>query len=538
MKINTPVTNNEVFMQPGKPIVSKTDLKGAITYVNQTFVDISGFSRGELLGKNHNVVRHPDMPPEAFAYLWDTVKLDLPWHGFVKNRCKNGDFYWVEAYVTPLKENGRTIGYMSVRDIPKREDIKSAETLYQAVRAGKVSLAGLTKPKLADLSFLKRMDAFFILLSLLLLGSAIGEFMQAHATVDYVLFVISTIALALTVATRFNLHKEISNFLSQAHHALNQLAEGSFQFKITVQRKNEFGRILMNLESMRINLRAIIADVVLAAKNVDAGSQHVQREMQGLLRNSNGQADRVTSTSGAIEQMHHTIESASQHTKTTEEMALATTATVQRGSQQMANSIASVERIVLVVNESRSTILNLNESIHKIEELTRTIKEVAEQTNLLALNAAIEAARAGENGRGFAVVADEVRKLAERTARSTLDITATVASIQQATATATHSMDSAVTEVGNGTRLINESSSSLSDILAASLKEMEMAHEISVMLQQQASAAQDIASNMNEIQTLACQNTESIRNTERTTEGLAQTSSELNLLVKHFEKSL
>jgi len=538
MKINTPVTNNEVFMQPGKPIVSKTDLKGAITYVNQTFVDISGFSREELLGKNHNMVRHPDMPPEAFAYLWDTLKLDIPWRGLVKNRCKNGDFYWVEAYVTPLKENGRTIGYMSVRDIPKREDIKAAESLYDAVRTGKVSLAKLTKPKLADLSFMKRMDAFFVILSVLLLGSVIGEFIEAHSTVDYALFIISAIALTLTVATRIKLHKEISGFLSQTRHALSKLAEGNFQFNITVKGRNEFGRILMDIESMRINLRAIIADVILASKNVEAGAQHVKQDMQELLQNSNSQTDRVTSTGGAIEQMHQAIETASQHTKTTEEMALATTATVQRGSQQMASSIASVERIVVVVNESRSTILNLNESIQKIEQLTRTIKEVAEQTNLLALNAAIEAARAGENGRGFAVVADEVRKLAERTARSTVDITTTVASIQQATAAATHSMDNAVAEVGHGTQLINESNSSLSDILAASLKEMEMAHEISVMLQQQASAAQDIASHMDEIQTLACGNTESIRNTERTTEGLAHTASELNLLVKHFEKSL
>src|SRR5512135_2509778 len=130
MKINTPVTNNEILMQPGRPIVSKTDLKGIITYVNQTFMDISGYSREELIGKNHNIVRHPDMPVQAFAWLWDTIKQDLPWRGVVKNRAKNGDFYWVEAYVTPIRENEITWGFMSVRNFPVRVEFQVCEGVY------------------------------------------------------------------------------------------------------------------------------------------------------------------------------------------------------------------------------------------------------------------------------------------------------------------------------------------------------------------------------------------------------------------------
>ena len=102
MRINTPVTDNEVVMQEGQTIVSETNLKGIITYVNRTFLDMSGFSRDELMKKNHNIVRHPDMPAEAFQDLWDTCKAGEPWIGIVKNRCKNGDFYWVEANVTPV----------------------------------------------------------------------------------------------------------------------------------------------------------------------------------------------------------------------------------------------------------------------------------------------------------------------------------------------------------------------------------------------------------------------------------------------------
>ncbi|WP_315980996.1 PAS domain-containing protein [Aliamphritea spongicola] len=140
MKINMPVTETEVMMQEGQELVSKTDLKGVITDCNQDFVDISGFTLDELIGKNHNVVRHPDMPPAAFQDLWDTLNAEQPWIGMVKNRCKNGDYYWVQANVTPIRENGRVSGYMSVRSKPSRQDIDAADTLYRDINAGKATL--------------------------------------------------------------------------------------------------------------------------------------------------------------------------------------------------------------------------------------------------------------------------------------------------------------------------------------------------------------------------------------------------------------
>ncbi|MBI3902684.1 MAG: methyl-accepting chemotaxis protein [Nitrosomonadales bacterium] len=537
MKINTPVTNNEVFMQPGRPIVSKTDLKGIITYANQTFIDISGYSREELIGKNHNIVRHPDMPAGAFAWLWDTIQQDLPWRGIVKNRCKNGDFYWVEAYATPIKENGRTVGYMSVRNIPDRAEVKACDALYKEIREGR---AGLPKRgfRLDDVSFQTKLNVIFITMAVMLGGSNLYYFLEAKTTLEQIVASVAGVGTLLTIVARVWLGGTVNRFLGKARYALTQIAEGNFKFTVSVDSRDEFGHILNELESMRINLRAIIADVMLAAKNVEAGSQNVETEMQGVLQRSNSQAERVMGASTAVEQMHSSIETASDHTKTSEQMANVTMDIVRDGSQKMDHSIASVERIVSVVNESRATILNLHESIQRIEQLTQTIKDVAEQTNLLALNAAIEAARAGEQGRGFAVVADEVRKLAERTARSTVDISSTVNGIQQATEAAVSSMDNAVTEVGRSTTLIQESSASLADILDATNKEMEMAHEISMMLQQQTVAAEDVARNMSDIQMLATSNTDSIRSTESTTEQLTHTATELSLLVKHFEKSL
>jgi PAS domain S-box-containing protein len=118
MRVNLPVTANNVELSDEKSIVSKTDLKGRIQYVNPYFLEISGFTEEELIGSPHNIVRHPDMPSEAFEDMWRVLKSGLPWTGMVKNRCKNGDYYWVVANVTPVVERGQVTGYMSVRSRP------------------------------------------------------------------------------------------------------------------------------------------------------------------------------------------------------------------------------------------------------------------------------------------------------------------------------------------------------------------------------------------------------------------------------------
>ena len=112
MRTNLPITNQEYLLRDGMNIVSRTDLKGRITYVNDDFIEASGFVEAELIGEPHNLVRHPDMPEEAFADLWNTLKAGRPWTGLVKNRCKNGDFYWVVANATPVREGGTVVGYM------------------------------------------------------------------------------------------------------------------------------------------------------------------------------------------------------------------------------------------------------------------------------------------------------------------------------------------------------------------------------------------------------------------------------------------
>ena len=139
MRSNLPVTDKEILLSPDTLIVSKTDLKGRITFVNRDFLEISGFPESELIGEPHNIVRHPDMPVEAFADLWATLKEGRPWTGLVKNRCKNGDYYWVLANATPLYENGQVSGYMSVRSMPSRDQVAAAENAYKMFREGRAA---------------------------------------------------------------------------------------------------------------------------------------------------------------------------------------------------------------------------------------------------------------------------------------------------------------------------------------------------------------------------------------------------------------
>jgi methyl-accepting chemotaxis protein/aerotaxis receptor len=136
MRDNGFVTNQELELADWRLLVSKTDSKGRISFVNRDFVEISGFAEDELIGAPHNIVRHPDMPPEAFANMWATIQAGLPWEGAVKNRCKNGDHYWVHANVTPIIENEEITGFASVRSKATRGEIEKAEDAYRRIRGG------------------------------------------------------------------------------------------------------------------------------------------------------------------------------------------------------------------------------------------------------------------------------------------------------------------------------------------------------------------------------------------------------------------
>src|SRR5690606_16510174 len=137
MRNNGHVTQREVEVSLHSEIVSSTDTKGTIRFCNDYFCQIAGYSREELLGEPHNILRHPDMPAEAFGMMWTALKAGKPWMGIIKNRCKSGDHYWVDAYVTPLRDKGQITGYESVRVKADPETIERAQRVYARLKAGK-----------------------------------------------------------------------------------------------------------------------------------------------------------------------------------------------------------------------------------------------------------------------------------------------------------------------------------------------------------------------------------------------------------------
>ena len=140
MRNNQPITGNERTFPAQQRLISTTDLKGQITYCNDAFIEISGFSRDELIRAPHNLVRHPDVPPAVFAHMWETLKAGRPWMGIVKNRCKSGDHYWVNAYVVPVLDDGKVTGYESVRSKPTAEQVQRAQALYLRINGGKAAI--------------------------------------------------------------------------------------------------------------------------------------------------------------------------------------------------------------------------------------------------------------------------------------------------------------------------------------------------------------------------------------------------------------
>lgn len=257
MKVNMPVTDNEIRMKEGQLLVSKTDLKGVITFCNPDFIEISGYSEKELIGKNHNLVRHPDMPPAAFQDLWETVKAGKPWTGFVKNRSKNGDYYWVHANVTPLRENGRVVEYMSVRTRPTRQQINEAEGLYQQMNADKAPRPSLVaRLNIFDtMSITQKLGIVTSLMLLCILG-LLGQMSLQAANLAELMptYILTAMAVIVATGAGFSVMTRFKQAVDDIGDEFIQLTQGNYKRDIDIRKSGEIGDLLRGLKSTQIKL--------------------------------------------------------------------------------------------------------------------------------------------------------------------------------------------------------------------------------------------------------------------------------------------
>ena len=536
MKTNLPITQVEAPFPKGRYIVSRTDLKGMITYANDTFIDISGFSREELIGKNHNIVRHPDMLPGAFGWLWDTIKEGRPWRGIVKNRCKNGDFYWVDALAVPVFKNNEIVGYMSVRTEPTRQQIADAEALYRLLKDGQ---ARIPKSSIWMRTSLKMKLGGFVLLLIAtqivgqgveLIGPSLGISPSAVALTHNLFGVLGVIVGIWLLVIQNKMMAMIHRIIG----SLNNIAQGDLTDSIPLDRVDELGRLNDSLVTMHTHIKSMMAEIAEAADMVGENADILNAEMNQMHKVINIQSDAVSSIAAAVEQLAASAveiaDSAQQATQAVETShGLLSEASLSIGESQKAS-----QSVVVTVNDARQAMSDLFQSISAIDRVSQVIRGIADQTNLLSLNAAIEAARAGESGRGFAVVADEVKKLAENSSKQTTEISASVHEIQRITQIAVATMKAAGSQVASADSAVVAARAGLDAVSQHGQEVATISRHIADGTHQQSAAGNEIASHVQGIASGIDQTSSSIAEVTEKTVQMKETSSRLQELIAYF----
>jgi PAS domain S-box-containing protein len=563
MRTNLPISQQEYPIPDGMTIVSRTDLKGRITYINADFIEASGFVEEELIGQPHNLVRHPDMPEEAFSDLWQTLKAGRPWTGLVKNRRKNGDHYWVVANATPVLEGGQVTGYMSVRTRPTREQVHAAEAAYKLFKAGKagnlairegeaVVVGGLGALMRKPFQMLSR-GSIGTKFTLLALGAltACGGAAGAAWLHSLPLAAGSGAVLLATLGAGTAMAARLRARLNDSARLLDNFSQGVFDGIVDSRGHDELAhsmtalkrvqtrigfeftdakRRAVEIEAQRQAEGAVAREVGAAVDAATRGDLSLRIPMEGktsfyadLCANFNQLLDTVTATlsevrsaadqlSAASEQVSQTSQSlshgASQQAASVEQ----TTASLQEIAASVKQNAESATVTDGIATKAASEAMDGGQAVSQTVDAMKSIAtkisiidDIAYQTNLLALNAAIEAARAGEHGKGFAVVAAEVRKLAERSQIAAQEIGALAGSSVQLAERAGHLLSEMVPGINRTSELVQE-------IAAASGEQSDGVGQItgamnhlSSTTQQTASASEELSATAEELSAQAAQ---------------------------------
>lgn len=520
MRQNLPVTQTERSFAAGQKLVSTTDTRGVITYCNDAFVQISGFSRDELMGQPHNLVRHPDMPPAAFATMWSYLKQGKAWMGLVKNRCKNGDFYWVHAYVTPIVERGQVIGYESVRVAPSREQIEQATALYQQINAGgRDSALGLWWQRW-------QVD----LLPIGLVTAAVGCFWQQLPGVALGLAVTAT--LTSIVSHRLRSSAQLQGLQRHVKDAfVDPLAVRSYS-----REQGLLGQLETALIANQSHLNTVLTRIEDSAQRVNQGAEHALSLSSSSVKQLRQQQQQTELVATAMNEMTTTIANVADHVQETARQAADADQLARQGSGIAEQTKSAMVTLQHTVNNISQSVTTLAGQTNQINQAAQLIEQIAEQTNLLALNAAIEAARAGEQGRGFAVVADEVRSLASRTTESTKQIYQIIHQLSEQARQSVQVAENGVQDAQVGVTQVQQAQQMLVGISERVISISGMATQMASAVEQQAVVAEDINQQVVAIASLAEQSMQQGEAVQRTGSHLHQTADELHDIVQRFSK--
>lgn len=523
MRKNFPVTNVEHELDESATLVSTTDLKGRITYTNPSFIAISGFSAEELLGAPHNIVRHPDMPVAAFADLWQSIKAGHSWTALVKNRCKNGDYYWVKANVTPIVERGKVTGFMSVRIKPSRAEVAAAAALYKQINDGDTRY-GLEQGMVTRRDFIGRvlgsmsrisirariwlaiwLTTLFALAGLALLWFCPNvEQPSIHHSYLLTLGVMYCVVGGVCGAW---LSSVITTRLHRTLEFTRRMASGDLSAALTAAGRDEIGMVMRELNQSRVNIMGLVGDVRTQAAGMHEEIAHIAAGTEELELRAKSQAASLEQTTSSMEQIHATVEQ---------------TADLARQASQLARSANdSATHSGEIVGRTVSNMADISASSDQIANIINLINDIAFQTNILALNAAVEAARAGEQGRGFAVVAGEVRNLAEKTALAAKEIKTLITDSQS--------------KVHAGGELSKEASTAMQEVVAAIQRVSAIMGEISQAATEQVAGIGMINKAVLDIDRATQENTAFVERITGATQLLADQAHTLRSAVNVFE---